>query len=108
MEVGDSRESAECHGRSDFGSGKGVTAIGIRKAWREQGRFRGGDHGSRSKRGEAGNIGIMGQKPVTPRWDNDPLQRFTRHQWKGCGVRKGAAPPEVHQLEGREGGAGQI
>ena len=47
VEVGGSVESAEDNGRSNFVSGKGSAATGIRQAWREQGRVGGGEHGQR-------------------------------------------------------------
>ena len=39
MEAGGIGESAEVHGRSDLGSGKGAVVTGIRQAWCEQGSF---------------------------------------------------------------------
>ena len=43
--AGGSGKSAEGQGRSNFSSGKGAVATGIRQAWQEQGRVGGGDHG---------------------------------------------------------------
>ena len=43
--AGGSREAAEGHGRSNFGSGKGAAEKGIRQAWWERGRVGGGEHG---------------------------------------------------------------
>ena len=56
-------------------------------------------------RGEAGCIGILGRRHVTPRWADDPVQRHYRRWWSGCRSRRGLPPLEGHQEEGREGGA---
>ena len=45
VEAEGGRISAEGHSRSNFGSGKGAMAIGIRQAWWERGRVGGGKHG---------------------------------------------------------------
>ena len=47
MEAGGSGAAAEGHGRSDFGSGKGAAATGIRQVWREEGRVGGKEHEQR-------------------------------------------------------------
>ena len=56
-------------------------------------------------RGEAGGIGILGRRHVTPRWADDPVQRHDGRWWSGCRSRRGLPPLEGHQEEGREGGA---
>ena len=48
VKVGVSGEAAEGQGRSDFGSGKGAEVTGIRQAWWERGRIRGGEHGQQT------------------------------------------------------------
>ena len=46
-ETGGIRETAEGHGRRDFGGDKGAASTGIYQVWRERGRVGGGDHGQR-------------------------------------------------------------
>ena len=55
-------------------------------------------------RGEAGNIGMLGQREVMPRWADDPNGRW----WRGFRGRRDLNPPERHQAAGREGRAGQV
>ena len=74
VEAGGSRESAEDHGRGDFGSGKGAEATGIWQAWREREKVGGEEHGKRRIKGEEGNISMMGQRQVTPRWADDTVR----------------------------------
>ena len=47
VEAGGSGVSAEGHGGSNFFSGKGVAATGIRKACQERGKVGGWEHGQR-------------------------------------------------------------
>ena len=61
METGSIIESAEGHGRSDFGSGKGAAATGILQEWREKGMFGGGEAHTSKGRGKAGNFGMLGR-----------------------------------------------
>ena len=61
-EIGGSRETAEDHGRGDFGSGKGVAATGICQAWQERGRVRRGVNGHKR----------VGARPgILVYWDGD-------------------------------------
>ena len=44
-------------------------------------------------RGEAGNIGILVQRQVKPRWEDDPVRIRNGSWWRGCWVRRGLNPP---------------
>ena len=67
--------------------------------------------GARTEKGRVkiGNIGILGQRQVTPRWEDDTVQRNYGHQRRGCRVRRGLPPPapEGNHISEREGRAGQ-
>ena len=58
-------------------------------------------------KGEAGNIGILGRRQVTPRWENDHVRRQDGHRWGGCRGRIWLPPPEGHPMAGGEVGAVQ-
>ena len=77
VEAGGSRESAEGHGRSNFGSNNGAAATQIEKAGREQGwGWRGGAWTAKG-RGEVGNIGMLVWIQLIPKWEDDPVQNMT-------------------------------
>ena len=57
-------------------------------------------------RGEAGNIGMLVQRHVTPMWEDDHVQRHDGRQWWGCRGRRGMPPLEGHQVAVRDGGGG--
>ena len=84
VEVGGISESAESHGRSDFGSGKGAAVTGIRQVWQERERVGGREARTEKDRGEAGYIGMMGRRHVTPWWEDDPVRRHEQRWWRGC------------------------
>ena len=50
---------------------------GAREGWR-------GGAQTVKDRGEAGNIGMLVQRQVTPRWADDPVWRHDRRSWRGC------------------------
>ena len=50
---------------------------------------------------------MLGQRQVTPRWADDPVQRHDISWWRGYQVRRELHPPEGHQTLVREDGAGQ-
>ena len=85
MEAGCRGEVDEGYGRSDFVSGDDVAATEIRQAWRERGKVGGGGGSWTAKdRGEAGNIGMLGLRQVTPRWEDDHVRRHNGSWWRGC------------------------
>ena len=107
VETGSSGEIAESHGRRDFGSGKDAALMVIRQAWQERGRVGGGGARTEKGRGKVGNIGMMGQRHVTPMWADDPVWRHNKSQWMGGWGKRGLLPPEEHKMEIMEGGVGQ-
>ena len=56
-------------------------------------------------RGNAGNIIMLGRVQVTPRWEDDPVQRHNGRWWRGCWGRRGIPPPckYIRRREGRAG-----
>ena len=58
-------------------------------------------------RGEARNIGILGQRQVTLSWADDPVLRHDVSSWRGCWGRRRLPPPEGHWTAGREDKVGQ-
>ena len=73
VEAGGRVEAYEGHGRSYFGRGKGVASKGIWQAWRELGGVGGGGARTEKVGGKAGKIGILGQRQMTPMWEDDPM-----------------------------------
>ena len=71
---------------------------GAREVWRVR-------KWTEKDRGEAGNIDLLGQRQVTPRWEDDPVQRYIGRQWRACWGRRGLPPPwkDIMQSEGRVG-----
>ena len=61
LETSGSGEIAEGHVKIYFDSGKGA-----------------------AERERRWSIGMMGQRQVTPGWEDNPVQRQDRRQWKGC------------------------
>ena len=59
---------------------------GAREVWR-------GRKWTEKDIGEAGNIDLLGQRQVTPRWEDDPVQRYIGRQWRACWGRRGLPPP---------------
>ena len=54
--------------------------------------------------GESGNIGMLGQRQVTPKWADDPVRRHGGRRWRGCWGRGGFPPQkDVRRHEGRAG-----
>ena len=52
--------------------------------------------------GEMG-IGMLGQRQVTPRWENDPVWLHNRSRQESGQGRMRAPSPDINQAEGGEG-----
>ena len=81
----------------------------LHESGRHKWRYGGTEGGARKGkgRGEAGIIGIMGQRPVTYRWADDPVQKYNRGRCRGCWGRRWLTSPEGHWTAVRKGGSGQ-
>ena len=55
-------------------------------------------------RGEAWNIGMLGQRQVMPRWADDPVQIHDRRWWRGCQGRRGLPPRKDTRLREERAG----
>ena len=103
VEAGGSREEAEGHGRSNFS----VTRVRRLQESGRHGRIEGGPEGGAQTakgRGEAGIIGMLGRRQVTSSWEDDPVRRHDRRQWRGCQGRRDLTPRKyIGRREGREG-----
>ena len=58
-------------------------------------------------KGEAGNIGMLGRRQVTPRWADDTVRIQSGRRQRGCWGRRGLPPSEGHRTAGIKGGAVQ-
>ena len=47
---------------------------------------------------------MLVQRQMTPGWVGDPVWRQDGYWWRGCRVRMGLTPPEVHSTAGVEVG----
>ena len=59
-------------------------------------------------RGESGNIGMLGRRQVTPRWEDDTVWRHNGSGWRECRVRRGMLPPVKSSDGGKKGRGGSI
>ena len=97
METGGDGEKYEGRVRRDLGNGKGAAGMGTWKAWRGQGRCRGGGYGQRRVRERYRSIGMLGLRQVTPWWEDDTVRRQDGRRWRGCRGRRGLPPLEGHR-----------